>query len=138
MGYEVFDTDINRLFGTYETEKEAMMLARALITANGEAYAEDLAVGHDRADGTFEGPWTGAALIARADEVLAEHEPAAAGPTELVPSRGNKARSGTGMPMAASGRTRLARTSDGTQRAIPRNRRPRVVQTPNGTRRRKG
>lgn len=138
MSYEVFDTGINRLFGAYDTEKEAMTLARALITANGDEYAEDLAVGHNRADGSFEGPWTGAELIARADEVLADHEPVAARPVEFIPSQGNTGHSGTGMPMAAGGRARLSRKADATWRAIGRNRGGRIVQPQNGARRRKG
>lgn len=80
-----------------------MTLARALITANGEEYAEGLAVGHDRPDGTFAGPWTGAALIARANEVLGRHETAAASPAGFLSSRDNTGRAGDGLPMAASG-----------------------------------
>lgn len=137
MSCEVFDTNINRVFGAYDTEQEAMTVVRALITANGDAYAEDLAVGHDRTDGTFEGPWTGATLVARADEVLAEREPAAAGPAAAF-FRDNKSRPRTSMPMAASGRSRAARTVDGALGAITRHRGQRGTEAPHGTRRRKG
>ena len=87
MRYEVFDTGIIRLFGTYDTEEAAMTLVRALIAANGEKYAEDLALGCERDDGSFEDPWTGAALIARAEQVLAAKEQTEARRAGVVGSR---------------------------------------------------
>ena len=71
MIYRVFDTSINRLFGAYSTEEEALTLARTLIDDNGDDYADDLAVGCERDDGSFAVPLSGAALIARTQEKFA-------------------------------------------------------------------
>lgn len=139
MSYEVFDTGINRLIGVYNTEEEAMMLARALISSNGKEYAEDLAVGWERPDGSFAGSWTGDALIARADEVLGQQEHASARPAEFIPSRGNTGRSENGgrLPIAAAGRW-AQRSANTARNAIVRSRRDSSVQAPARTRRRKG
>jgi hypothetical protein len=66
MKYRLWDTDINRLFGTFETEGEALAFVRILIHDYGKAYADDLALGCERGDGSFTEPLVGAALLARA------------------------------------------------------------------------
>jgi len=70
MKYRVFDTSINKLFGVYGTEDEAMALVRALIGANGASYADDLALACERDDGSRTEAMAGAALLARADAVF--------------------------------------------------------------------
>lgn len=87
MNYEVFDSGINRHFGVYATEEEAMTLVRASISANGKEYAEDLNVGYERSDGTSERAITGAALLARADEVLADQQEVDSGPGRVIAAR---------------------------------------------------
>ena len=72
MTYRVFDTSINRLIGWYESESEALALVQALIVANGEDYAEDLAVSYAHDDGSYSEPLFGAVLAARATSV-AQH-----------------------------------------------------------------
>lgn len=52
MRYRVWDTDINRLFGTYDTEAEALKLVRMLAPVYGEDGG-DLAMASERDDGTF-------------------------------------------------------------------------------------
>lgn len=63
MRYRVWDTDINRLFGTYETDAEALALVRVLAPVYGEDIG-DLAMTTERDDGTF-GParWGFALLV---------------------------------------------------------------------------
>ena len=73
MTYRVFDTGINKLFGVFPTEAEAMRLVRVLLSDDA-GYADDLAVSCEADDGSFASPLSGAALIARADEVAAEEE----------------------------------------------------------------
>ena len=70
MIYRVFDTSINRLFGAFATEEEAMALVQTLVGDNSDNVAEDLAVGCEPDDGTFVEPLSGQALLARADEVV--------------------------------------------------------------------
>jgi hypothetical protein len=70
MTYRVFDTSINRLYGAFATEEEAMALVQTLVGDNSDDFADDLAVGLDHGDGTFAEPLSGAALLARAAEVL--------------------------------------------------------------------
>ena len=84
MIYRVFDTSINRLFATYDTEEKALALVRTLVGANGTDYVDDLAVGCEQADGSFAEPLTGAALLARVEDVVARHERAPAKHVEAV------------------------------------------------------
>ena len=76
MKHHLWDTDINRLFGTFDTEDEALAFVRALVESYGAAYADDLAIGCERPDGSFTAPLTGAVLVERAWQVAQEHEPA--------------------------------------------------------------
>lgn len=64
--YRLWDIDINRLFGTFDDEAEALDLVRTLLSTYGEAYAEVLVLGCERGDGSFTQPLTGAALVERA------------------------------------------------------------------------
>jgi hypothetical protein len=73
MTYRVFDININKLFGVFPTEAEAMRLVGVLLRDD-EGYADDLAVSCEADDGTFASPLSGAALIARAEAVMAEDE----------------------------------------------------------------
>ena len=93
MIYRVFDTSINRLFAVYDTEEKALALVRTLIGANGADYADDLAVGCEQADGSFAEPLTGAALLARVEEVATQRKRAPATHVEAVgASRGSGSR----------------------------------------------
>jgi len=74
MKYRVFDTSVNRLFGTFDTEAEAMTLVRTLVGSNEDDWADDLAVSCERPDGSFDEPLSGAALLARAEDVVAKRE----------------------------------------------------------------
>ncbi len=75
MRYRLWDTDINSLLGIFDTEEEALRLVRTLVTRGGEAIAEDLSLGREDDNGARPKPISGAALIARAEEVAAEPEP---------------------------------------------------------------
>ena len=72
MVYRLFDTSINRLFGSFDTEEDALALVWTVVGANRDD-ADDLALGCERADGSFAAPLSGATLLARADEVAPEH-----------------------------------------------------------------
>jgi hypothetical protein len=74
MKYRLWDTDINRLFGTFDTEDESLALVRALLESYGNAYANDLALGCEHQDGSFTAPLTGAALVERALRTPQENE----------------------------------------------------------------
>ena len=76
MTYRVFDTSISRLIGWYESESEALALVQALIVANGEDYAEDLAVSYAHEDGSYSEPLSGAVLAARANSVTQQQDAA--------------------------------------------------------------
>jgi hypothetical protein len=67
--YRLWDTDVNRLFGTFDDEAAALELVRTLLNRYGEAYAEDLALGGEQRDGSFGPPLTGAALVARTKQL---------------------------------------------------------------------
>lgn len=74
MKYRLWDTDINRLFGAFDNEAEALAMVRTLIESYGDAYADDLALGCERLDGSFTPPLIGTALIARTRRVAPERE----------------------------------------------------------------
>lgn len=86
MKYRLWDTDINRLFGTFDTEDEALAFVRALLESYGNAYANDLALGCERQDGSFTPPLTGAALVEHARRTPQEHE-SESGPVEAAAAR---------------------------------------------------
>lgn len=105
MRWRVVDTDIGRLFGTYDNEEEALALVRTLVSSYGENCAEDLAMGGERDDGSFTEPLLGKDLLRRAEEVAAEREHAIARRGEVITSRQGSGDSGhsEGTPMAARG-----------------------------------
>lgn len=88
MRYRVWDTDIGRLFGSFDNPEEALALVGTLVGTYGIDYAEDLALGCEFDDGSFTEPLSGAALVACAEIAAAERERAKAGPAEVVASRG--------------------------------------------------
>ncbi len=87
MRYRVWDTDINRLFGTYDTEDEALAFVGTLVARYGAAYAEDLAMGCERDDGSFTEPLSGTALLERLDESAARRAHAEAQRGGIAASR---------------------------------------------------
>lgn len=103
MTYKLWDTDIGRLFGAYDTEDEALALVRTLVATYGADYAGDLTLGHRRADGSIGEPLSGAALVARAEEVAARHEGVAGGSGELIAAIPRKVVAES-LPVSASGR----------------------------------
>ena len=78
MKYRLWDTDINRLHGTFDREAEALSLVSTLLRAYGEAYADDLMLGCEHDDCTFSEPITGAALVVRAGQFADERVAVAA------------------------------------------------------------
>jgi len=70
MTHRVFDTGINKLFGVYETEQDAMTLVRSLVGSNDDDVAHELAVSRERPGGTFDEPLSGAELLHRAEALL--------------------------------------------------------------------
>jgi len=101
MIYRVWDTDINRLHGTYDTEEDALALVRTLVTAYGDDYAEDLAVGGERPEGTFTEPLSGADLLAYAERVAAERERVGHRRLEVIASHGYSGGGGYSEPSEA-------------------------------------
>ena len=65
LRYRLWDIDINRLYGTFATEAEALEFARVLIHKHGDAYADHLALGREHEDGSITVPLASAALISR-------------------------------------------------------------------------
>lgn len=73
MKYRVWDMDLGKLFGTYETEADALALVRVLAESYG-ADAEDLTLTCERPDGSFGDPRSGGALVAYAEGFAAKNE----------------------------------------------------------------
>ncbi len=63
--YEVMDLPSASLLGCYESEEEALAVVRSLLEVNDPSWVDDLAIGHERADGSAGEPLYGAALLAR-------------------------------------------------------------------------
>lgn len=70
MEYSLWDVETNRYLGRFAEEKDALALVRKLVNHYGSSYADYLDLGP--ADGTGEEttPLSGAALLARVNEVL--------------------------------------------------------------------
>lgn len=62
--YRVWDTDIGKLFGTYDNENAALDFIRILINTYGEGSANDLTLSREYPDGSFAEPLSGPALLA--------------------------------------------------------------------------
>lgn len=106
MTYRVWDTDLGKLFGVYDTEEEALALVRLLAESHGDDV-EDFTMSRERADGSFGPPESGAALVQYANEVAEKRDRVEDRKGELVAS-GPKASAGgseysDSMPMAARG-----------------------------------
>jgi len=84
MKYTLWDIETSNQFGQFEDEKEVLTLVRTLANHYGARYAEDLGLGRVSEEGTILEPLSGAALIARVDEVVPECRRA----DELIGSRG--------------------------------------------------
>ena len=84
--YVIVDTDINRVVGTRETQKEALVYVARLLKTNGDDYADELAVGLRTDDDNYVDVLSGAALLARVRAVVAEREGTAARPQQVAPS----------------------------------------------------
>lgn len=136
--YSLWDTRIGSQLGRFDSEEDVLTFVRTLLATRPRESLNNLSSNWRDADGNVGEAITGEGLLDLAERGAERREPVSARPGEFVPSQGNTGHSGTGMPMAAGGRMRLAQKADGAWRALTRNRGPRVVQTQNGTRRRKG
>lgn len=88
MTYTLWDIETSNHFGQYEDEKEVLALVRTLVNHFGARYADDLGLGRVNEEGVILAPLSGAALIARVDEVLANRRPADKSADEVIGSRG--------------------------------------------------
>lgn len=88
MKYTLWDIETSNHFGQFEDEKEVLSMVRTLVNHYGARYAEDLGLGRVSEDGVILAPLSGAALIARVEEVLADRRPADESADELIGSRG--------------------------------------------------
>lgn len=87
MKYTLWDTETSNQFGEFEDEREVLTLVRTLVNHYGARDAEDLGLGGIDADGTILEPLSGAALLARVDEVLADRGAVDASAADLIGSR---------------------------------------------------
>ena len=74
--YDLWDVEVKKHLGRFETEAEALALVRGLLDANGDAYAADLELG-DIEDEFGERNLTGEALAQRARAAAVDRAPAA-------------------------------------------------------------
>lgn len=65
--YDLWDVDTGTSLGTYETEADALAVARELITSIGPHYAEALDLGYQNAEGGWSSIASGADLLVRLD-----------------------------------------------------------------------
>jgi hypothetical protein len=65
MHYDLWDVETGNYLGRYATEEEALAVVRALIEQYGDGYADDLNLGAEDDAGSFSGPLSGSALLAR-------------------------------------------------------------------------
>jgi hypothetical protein len=70
MKYDLWDIETSNHFGQFTDEVEVLTLVRALVDAYGRAYADELGLGRVTDDGEILEPLTGAALIARVNDVF--------------------------------------------------------------------
>ena len=64
--FSLWDLDTGTSLGAYDTREEVLGIARALIEANGEAYADDLTIALESDQGHIENVATGEELLALA------------------------------------------------------------------------
>ena len=74
MTFNLWDTATSNSFGQYEDEREVLELVRTLVDYYGEDYADDLGLGRVTDEGEIVEPLSGAALIARLNEVFPERQ----------------------------------------------------------------
>ena len=74
MTFDLWDVETNKYLGQFPDESEALVLVRTLVSNFGAAYADDLELGGITAEGEVLESLSGAALIARADEVLSTRQ----------------------------------------------------------------
>jgi hypothetical protein len=74
MKFDLWDVETNKYLGHYEDEAEALVLVRTLVSNYGPAFADDLELGGITDEGETLESLSGAALIARADEVLSARQ----------------------------------------------------------------
>ena len=70
MIYTLWDIETSNQFGEFEDETEVLTLIRTLVDHYGARYADDLGLGRVRDEGVILEPLSGAALIARVDQVV--------------------------------------------------------------------
>ena len=71
MAYELWDVGTGNCIGRYAAEEEALARVMELLGRFGRDYAADLELAAEDDLGTFLGSQSGAALVARAQAVLA-------------------------------------------------------------------
>ena len=87
MKYTLWDIETSNQFGQFEDEVEVLTLIRTLVDHYGARYAEDLGLGRVSDEGVILEPLSGAALIARVDQVLADRPPTDESGNQLIVSR---------------------------------------------------
>jgi hypothetical protein len=70
----LWDTEVSRYLGQFEGEKEALTLVRLLLDHHGDEYADELGLGRTTEAGEILEPLSGAALVARVNEVLSDRQ----------------------------------------------------------------
>jgi len=71
MVYRLWDTDIGRLLGRFDTEEEALRFVGTLLDAYPNLDPGDLSLGAEHEDGTRPAPVSGEALVARVEQAMA-------------------------------------------------------------------
>jgi len=70
MTHSVWDTDLGKLLGAFDTEEEALAVVRTLVETYGPGEADDLTVSSEYPDGSLGESLFGAALLARLERQL--------------------------------------------------------------------
>ncbi len=87
MTYTLWDIETSNQFGQFEDEEEVLGLVRTLVDHYGARYAKDLGLGRVTAAGVVLEPLSGAALIARVEEVFPDHRPSGESAGESINAR---------------------------------------------------
>ena len=70
MEYNLWDVEAGKQLGHFTNEKDALTLVKKLVNHYGEDYAGELGLGRRSDNGTILEPLSGAALLARVNEVF--------------------------------------------------------------------
>ncbi len=70
--FDLWDVEINRYLGQFKDEADALALVRTLVSHYGPAHADDVELGGITAEGEIIPSLSGAALLSRAERVLAQ------------------------------------------------------------------